>query len=228
VKNPEMGITELPMFWVLLNGPATILLFTFLIRPIRAVGPLVVVFLIAVAIGSQTIVTVAGANENLLRLIADIGFGIGLDALGVFAGMIVIGMIVFGMLGWPLLRWLGRRYEQKKLSDQSITLDALWLLFAVIQSIGLAFESPLWILTGLVAFVVYKLVSKFALRWTFAGVIGFEPRTLLLLRVFALAKRSEKLFDKFRIHWQYAGSICMIAGPDLVQPPSNLTSFSSS
>src|SRR5262249_55955854 len=41
VKNPEMGITELPMFWVLLNGPATILLFTFLIRPIRAVGPLV-------------------------------------------------------------------------------------------------------------------------------------------------------------------------------------------
>ena len=89
--NAEMGITELPMFWLLLNGPATVLLFTFLIRPIRAVGPLVVVFLIAVAIGSQTIVTIAGANENLFRLIASAGFGIGLNALGVFAGMIVIG-----------------------------------------------------------------------------------------------------------------------------------------
>ena len=215
-KNPEMGITELPVFWVLLNGPATILLFTFLIRPIRAVGPLVVVFLIAVAIGSQTIVTVAGANENLLRLIAGIGFDIGLNALGVFAGMIVIGMLVFALLGWPLLRWLGKRYEQKKLSDQSITLDSVWLLFAITQSIGLAFESPPWILTGVVAFVAYKLVLKFALRWASAGVSGFEPRTLLLLRVFALAKRSERLFDKFRIHWHYAGSICMIAGPDLV------------
>src|SRR5262249_26666177 len=141
------------------------LLFTFLIRPIRAVGPLVVVFLIAVAIGSQTIVTIAGANENLFRLIASAGFGIGLNALGVFAGMIVIGMLVFALLGWPLLRWLGKRYEQKKLSDQSITLDSLWLLFAVTQSIGLAFESPPWILTGFVAFVAYKLVSKFSLRW---------------------------------------------------------------
>ena len=214
--NAEMGITELPMFWLLLNGPATVLLFTFLIRPIRAVGPLVVVFLIAVAIGSQTIVTIAGANENLLRLIASVGFGIGLNASGVFAGMIVIGMLVFALLGWPLLRWLGKRYEQKKLSDQSITLDSLWLLFAVTQSIGLAFESPPWILTGFVAFVAYKLVSKFALRWASAGVGGFEPRVLLLLRVFALAKRSEQLFDKFRIHWHYAGSICMIAGPDLV------------
>jgi hypothetical protein len=99
VKNPDMGIAELPMFWVLLNGPATILLLTFLVRPIRAVGPLVLVFLIAIALGSQAVVTVAGANENLLRLIADIGFGIGLNATGVFLGMIVIGMVLFGLLG---------------------------------------------------------------------------------------------------------------------------------
>jgi hypothetical protein len=39
---------------------------------------------------------------------------------------------------------------------------------------------------------------------------------LLLLRVFRLGKRSERLFDKLRKHWQAVGSICMIAGPDLV------------
>lgn len=216
VKNPDMGIAELPMFWVLLNGPATILLLTFLVRPIRAVGPLVLVFLIAIALGSQAVVTVAGANENLLRLIADIGFGIGLNATGVFLGMIVIGMVLFGLLGWPLLRFLGRLYEQKRLSDQSIMLDSLWLLFAVTQSIDLAFEAPPWILTGLVAFIAYKLVSRFGLRRISAWTTGVEPRTLLLLRVFALAKRSEMLFHKLRIHWHYAGSIFMIAGPDLV------------
>jgi hypothetical protein len=36
--------------------------------------------------------------------------------------------------------------------------------------------------------------------------------------VFALGKRSERLFDKLRKHWQYAGSIAMIAGPDLSGP----------
>jgi hypothetical protein len=105
------------------QGPATVLLFTFLIRPIRAVGPLLVVFLIAVAIGSQTTVTIAGANEKVLRLIASVGFGIGLNALGVFAGMIVIGMLVFALIGWPLLRWLGKRYEQKNLAINQL----LWI-----------------------------------------------------------------------------------------------------
>lgn len=96
-------------------------------------------------------------------------------------------------------------------------LDSLWLLFAVVQSIGLAFESPPWILTGLAAFVAYKLVSRLGLKWTFTNTSpGYSPKTLLLLRVFALGRRSEQLFDKLRTHWQYAGSISMIAGPDLV------------
>jgi hypothetical protein len=38
---------------------------------------------------------------------------------------------------------------------------------------------------------------------------------LLLLRVFSLGKRSERLFDKLGTHWRYAGSIRLIAGPDL-------------
>jgi hypothetical protein len=42
------------------------------------------------------------------------------------------------------------------------------------------------------------------------------PRHLLLLRVFALGRRSELLFDKLRRHLLYSGSVVMIAGPDLV------------
>ena len=215
-RNPNIGIAGLPLSWLIANGPPTVLLFTFLVRRIRAVGPLVLAFLLAIAIGSQSVLHLAGANEEWLRTIADIGFEIGLNATGVFVGMIVIGVLVFGLLGWPLLRLLGERYEQKKLSDQSIMLDSLWLLFGLVQSIELVFESPPWILTGLVAFIGYKLVSRFGLRWAAAKSTGTGPKTLLLLRVFALAKRSEQLFDKLRKHWQYVGSISMIAGPDLV------------
>jgi hypothetical protein len=215
-RNPGMGLWQLPVYWIIENGPPTVLVVAFLLRPIRAVGPLVLAFLIAVASGSQLLLSVASANEALLRTIAAVGFRLGLNAAAVFFCLTLLGMLAFGLLGWPLLRLLGKRYEQKKLSDQSIMLDALWLLFGVVQSIGLAFESPPWILTGLVAFVGYKLESALAFRWAVSPQRAGDSKTLLLLRVFALGKRSEKLFDALRRHWPYAGSISMIAGPDLV------------
>ncbi len=213
-RNPDLGLLQLPLYWVLTNGAESILLMTFLLRPIRAVGPLVLTFLLMVAIGSQTLLSVAAGNAAVLRKIAGIGFGLGLSATGVFIGMILLGTAAFAALGWPLLRWIGRRYEAKKFSDQSITIDSIFLLFAVVQSIGLAFEGALWILTGLVAFAAWKAVALLGFRLT-RNQAGL-PRTLLLLRVFRLGKRSEQLFDKLRKHWQSAGSISMIAGPDLV------------
>lgn len=216
LRNPDLGIVALPLYWIILNGPPTVLLLTFLLRRIRAVGPLVLAFMVAIAIGSQSILSVAGANEDLLELIAEFGFAIGLSGRGVFAAMIGVGMAVFSVCGWFLLRVLGRRYQRKRFSAQSIMLDSLWLLFAITQSIGLAFESPPWILTGLAAFAGYKLVARIGLRTMAKRVAGGKPKTLLLLRVFLLAGRSEKLFDKLRKHWPYAGSVSMIAGPDLV------------
>ena len=45
---------------------------------------------------------------------------------------------------------------------------------------------------------------------------------LLLLRVFALGKRSEHYFDLVTKHWRHIGSVQLTAGPDLatttVQP----------
>ena len=70
-----------------------------------------------------------------------------------------------------------------------------------------------WILTALVAFAAWKAATLLGFRLT-RGHAG-PPRTPLLL-VFRLGKRSEQLFDKLRRYWQSAGSISMIAGPDLV------------
>jgi len=213
-RNPGLGLLDVPIYWVLMNGPTTVLLLTFLLRPIRAVGPLVLAFMLLLAIGSQTLLGMAAGDETVLRAISETGFQLGLGAVGVFFGMILLGILIFAGLGWPLLRWIGRRYEAKKFSDQSLTIDSLFLLFGVVQPIGLAFEGAVWILTGIAAFASYKAVT----------VCGFgmirdstgSPRTLLLLRVFRLGKRSEQLFDKLRKHWQSIGCIDMIAGPDLV------------
>ena len=212
--NPDIGIGQLLLLWIIVNGLPTVIMLGFLLQPIRAVGPLVLAFVITVSLGSYTLLWIPSRNEGALRTISEIGSRVDVNAIPVFAGMIIFGVLIFGLLGWALLSLLGKLYEQKKLSDQSIMLDSLWLLFAVVESVGVFQASP-WILTGLVALVGYKLACRLGFRWIDA-VRASESQTLLLLRVFALGRRSEWLFDKLRKHWQYAGSISMIAGPDLV------------
>ena len=216
-RNPGIGLAKLLEYWVIVNGPPTILIMAFLYRPIRAVGPLVLAFLLAISVGSQAILAIAQRSDPFLRRVANAGFSIGLSALAVFISMIVAGVLLFGALvGWPALRLIGRRYDRKKLSDQSLTVDAVWLVFAVVQSIDLAFNGPAWILTGLVAFIAYKSVASLGFRLAAGNRDTKAVKTLLLLRVFALGKRSETFFGKLRKHWQYTGGIVMIAGPDLV------------
>src|SRR6185503_4308267 len=70
------------------------------------------------------------------------------------------------------------------------------------------------ILSGLVAFAAYKLVSTVALTLLRGRRRGPNVR-LLLLRVFALGKRSERLFEVLGSYWRHVGSIQLIAGPDL-------------
>lgn len=214
-QNPKLSIGQVFLLWITANGLPTVVVIASLMRPIRAVGPLVLVFLIMASIGSHSLLSMVSLNHALLGVVV-VGLQLGLNPTAIFVGLILFGMLLFALPGCWLLRLLGKFYEEKKLSDQSIMLDALWLLFGVVQSIGLAFEAPSWILTGLVAFLGYKLVARIGFRRTIGAHRISEPRTLLLLRVFALGKRSERLFDKLRKHWQYAGSISMVAGPDLV------------
>lgn len=215
-RNPDvLDWKQLASFWLVEQGPTTVLLLAYLARRVRAVGPLVLVFITAGATGALLMVNFAGSDDAILRSIVRIGTGFGLDGKQMFIALHVIGFIPFAIIGWLLLRWIGRRYEAKRMSDQSLTLDAMWLLFGVVQSIGLVFESWPFIFTGLVAFAAYKLVAR-AGFWRL-GMQRTDGRTpeLLLLRVFSLGARTQKLFDAFAKRWLRAGSINLIAGPDL-------------
>lgn len=217
IRNPALSIGDLVYFWLFANGPGTILLLAFLRRRVRAVGPLVLAFMVAGVTGAFIVIEIARNNEVLLRGIATIGVALGLGAPTVFVLMHVVGFAALGILGWWFLGRLGQRYRAKRLSDQSLTLDALWLLFGVVQTFTLAFEAWGWILTGPVAFAAYKLVTSagFALLRRRAAKETSAPM-LLLLRVFALGPRSEQFFDAFSKWWRRSGSISLIAGPDLI------------
>jgi hypothetical protein len=200
-KSPALDWGQVVLLWLITNLPATLLLWAFLNRRIRAVGPLVLIFLFLALMG--------------------LGFPLGhvmagqVDGLGAYSviGLIVLGIAVFGLTGWLALRWLGGRYEHKKISDQSVILDSIWLLFGVWESVSLFLGTPF--LSGLVAFATYKVVA-----WAGFSLVRRESQPensakLLLLRVFSLGRRSERLFDALTKHWRYVGSIRLIAGPDL-------------
>jgi hypothetical protein len=203
---PEL-LWDLIMIWLAGNIAATVLLLTFLNRRIRAVGPLVVLFTTFAVTGILALLIATSNNRSPGYLV---GFGPTI-------GLIVLGFAMFGLVGWLALRLVKRRYERKKLSDQSIILDAIWLLFGLNYSVGLALQEAVWILSGPLAFVLYKVVA-----WIGFGLLGRnasspqESANLLLLRVFSLGKQSERLFEALSKHWRYVGSIQFIAGPDLV------------
>jgi hypothetical protein len=217
VRNPGLGIGQLVFFWLFANGAGTVLLVAFLTRRVRAVGPLVLAFMVAGVTGAFLVVTVAGSAGALLRAIVEIGAVLGLGATGLFVLLHVIGFALFGVLGWWLLGWLGRAYRNKRMSDQSLTVDSLFMQFGVLQSITLAFEGWAWIFTGLIAFAAFKLVAVLGLaRAVGRSDGGARHPSLLVLRVFALGRRSERLFDALSKRWLRAGPIGLIAGPDLV------------
>lgn len=202
--------------WLLVNLPPTILLLAFLNRRVRAVGPLMLTFMVLAITGSFLAPAATLSSERLAGFFFDLGWALGLGAEGISIGPSILSFTVFGVAGWLALRWIRGRYERKKTSDQSITLDAIFLMFAIVHSFGLVFEGIAWILSGLVAFVVYKIVVRagFSLLGRKSDPAWKSPK-LLLLRVFSLGKRSERLFDALGTHWRHVGSIQLIAGPDL-------------
>jgi hypothetical protein len=212
LASPEFSVWQGILLWALYNGPSTALVALCLSRRIRAVGPMVLLFLILGLLGSDALLAIVGSTDVLLRGAVTAGGWFGLGGVGTFFAMILIGFAAFAVIGAGLLAFIRRRYEAKRLSDESLTIDTVWWLFVFGHAVGLAFEHPLAPLGGIVAMAAFKIGTR----------VGFARRTdvgsarkLLLLRSFSIGARSERLFDTLEKHWRRVGSIQMIAGADL-------------
>ncbi|PLX73220.1 MAG: hypothetical protein C0607_14205 [Azoarcus sp.] len=215
LRNDALSVGQVASFWMLTNAPATILLLAFLHRRVRAVGPLVLAFMVVVVTGSQVALTLVGSSEAGMRAAVLTGAAVGLGGEATLFATMLLGALLAAVAGWFCLKWLGHRHLARRSSDQALTLDAMWLLFGMVQSITLAFEGWVWILTGPVAFAGYKAVSTAGFRASGLHRAPLHPPSLLLLRVFALGARSGQLFDALSRRWLRTGDISMIAGPDL-------------
>ena len=212
--NPGLTIWALIISWLVSNGPPTLLLLAFLARPIRAVGPLVITFTVVGVLGAQIGLNIVGRSFRLLNLVADVGNFIHFSARAMLILLALFCFAIFGVAGWSVLRVVRKLYERKRISEQSLACDSAWLLFAIAQSIDLAFAGIWWIFSGFAGFFIYKIVTNVGFAWLRRGQKHPAPK-LLLLRVFALGKRSGLLFNALTKHWLRAGSVRMIAGPDL-------------
>ena len=96
VRNPVLDVGQLLFFWLFANAAGTLLLAAFLTRRIRAVGSLVLAFVVVGVTGAFLAVTLAGSDEGLLRAIATMGGVIGLNATALFALLHLVGFAVFG------------------------------------------------------------------------------------------------------------------------------------
>ncbi len=213
LRSPELTMIQLAQHWLVTNAPPSVLLYAFLARRIRAVGPIVLAFAVIAMLGSQLAVALVGSSDASLRAAVGIGSTLGLGGLAVFWGTMAAGFVIFAIGAWIALKQLGARYAARRMSDETITLDAMVLLFGVTHSIGLVFEHWTWIASSFAAVLAYKVAAIAGYRWL---PKASAPRRLLLLRVFALGARSEPLFDALRRLWLRGGDIAMIAGPDLV------------
>ncbi len=227
IRNPEMPAHQILSMWLSFNLMPTVLLLLFLNRQIRAIGPMISVFMIIGLIGSVVATTVFSQNEVALRTLIEMTSFIGLGNHA-FVSVLVTGFAILTVFGWLLFMWICSSYESKKLSDQAIQLDSIWILSGIPHvASSLAFENIVWVWSVFVIFLAYKAAVLIGFRIVHKSPIDQHANIrLLLLRVFKLGKRSKHVFDSITKHWRYAGSVQLIAGPDLatttIDPPEFL------
>jgi hypothetical protein len=213
LTSTSLTMAQILLLFLIENLPATVLLFLFWNRRVRPVGPLLLAFLTVALTGSLGLLSLAGGSDDFLGNLSALGQDLGFGAVGLFVGMIVVGFVGFAVPGWLLLQGLGLAYRGKHVSDQSVALDALWLFFAMAHAVYLATEDAAWILSGPATFIAYRVVVAIARR-RIQHLDGAGPK-LLVLRVFALGRKSDALFEAVTSRWRHVGSVQVIAGPDL-------------
>ena len=211
-RNPDVTAWQALQLWLITNGPMTVILWLCLARRIRAVGAVVLMLLLGGLLGADLLVTVISTSDASIDAVAAVGGWLGMGGAATFAGTLILGFAVSMALSVAFVHWLRRRYEQKRFSDESLTIRTIWWIFAFGHAITLAFEHPLAPLIGVVAMFVFSGVVRLG-QWAMAR--ADRGVNLLLLRSFSIGAASERLFDALEKGWRRTGSIQMIAGYDL-------------
>lgn len=200
--------------WAVANGVPTILMLLCFNRWVRAVAPLVL-GLVTTTLGGVLVVLHALFTERGTDATVAVAVATHMDIRWLLLLVVVLSVALFGAGGWVLVRRVTRAYRRRTISDQTLMLDALWLLFAVYYAFWLIPGGVVWAVTAVIAFGAYKLSLAVARR--IIARPTWRGRGLTFLRVFSLGRRSERLLEALAGSWRHVGSVQMIIGPDVAR-----------
>ena len=129
-----------------------------------------------------------------------------------------VGFLLFAVFGWAALVWIGRRYQAKQMSDESVTVDALWMLFAIAtRSISCsAIRSGRW-RAGLRSSSTESARERDS-PWLAAHRRSLGgPRAARAAIVLDRRATANGCSTSSAAHWRRVGGIQMIAGIDLAR-----------
>lgn len=136
--------------------------------------------------------------------------------------------LVAALLGvggaWYLIRWLSYRYETRRASDMMIRVDVLMFIFTFLMSLAYTAVAGWYAAWGLTGFAAYWLLSRWCIRRQ-TDAVQPRPRTLVLLRVFGFARRTQNLLEDLQQRWRSVGTINLIAGADVAYTTVELYEF---
>ncbi len=200
--------------WLLINALPSLLVLLCFNRWIRAVAPLVL-GMVTMAISGVLVVYLGMFSVEGSNVVIALAVSWHISAVWLVLGTTLLALLLCLLLGWLLVRGIALAYRRKKVSDQSLMLDALWLLFACCYAMWLVLGGLQWVATAAVAFAAFKLTLILVRK-----VIGAKVKEscgLVFLRVFSLGRRSDQLLANVTKHWRHIGSVQMITGPDVAR-----------
>jgi len=202
------------LIWAIYAAPSLLLLLV-LNRAVRAIGPLVLVFVVVMLAGSHVTLSIL-AIEPVMWLAAALAAETGLGGSGVFFGFASLGMLLAAWPAWHIVRYISGRYAEKRFSDLMLVVTVIWLLQTLVLASSLVREGgALGLIAAPVPFIAWLVVLRLLLGPIARAARNRAQYRLLLLRVFGFGRRSRRLVDLIGARWRTRGGIDLIAAPDL-------------
>jgi hypothetical protein len=221
------GFVQPAIIW-LLNAAPSVFLLLFLNRTIRSIGPLVLLFVFVMLLGSYAAVNLL-LFDDVLRSVVTLGTALHIGGHALFWIVQALGALVMVYPAWRCVAWLRDRYAAKRSSELLITASAIWLLQALVLASSLFREQgALAALAAALPWIAWRLTLHATIRPVLKEARQREPMRLLLLRVYGFGRRSRRLLDLLGTRWRLLGSIDLIAAPDLASrtvEPSTFLEF---
>lgn len=225
-RNPDFSVAQMLLLWFVMSGMPTVFLLLFASRTLRVMGPVLFTASWIAMAGFWGFQHVASNQIAVLSVLSRV-----IGELPVFLWIpvtLLIGLLIALPGVWLILRGFAWAWERRWISDISLAMDSIFLIFCVLQAtVSMGDKAPsltlLWFVLAVGVWVVVRLIIL--LRSAKAAP---HPPALLILRVFRIQNEPMRIFDQLSHRWRFVGPVRLIAGADLASriiQPSSLLKF---